>query len=316
MNLCNGKKIRFFLLSIITMSVLLISGCATESQAWQEAVKNDTVENYNAFLEEYPDGEYSQEANSAIEKILWKKAYQTFTVEAFEEYLLEYPKGEFTREAKRCKENAELMERAFTDTYFEEREALRREEEETKTKYEKFSLAMAPVVKGIGVEEAGVYIPGQPNTNKVFVILKVCDSLPGGKISLSSRQGSFLNPISWNDDYLPPHWSPSSVNDINLLLVCTYVDFIELDSIGYGKAPVFNPDGRYEGIMVERTYHRVRLIMRAELREANTGKMLRSKDFSAEPESFPHRIYPGTVDIREYVEPEEVMQWVAEIIEP
>ncbi len=93
MNLCNGNKLRFILLFIITITVLLISGCATEDQAWQEALDNDNIESYNAFLEEYPDGEYAQEAKDKLDPLLWQKANKINTIEGYEEYLEEYPQG-------------------------------------------------------------------------------------------------------------------------------------------------------------------------------------------------------------------------------
>ncbi len=93
MNLCNGQKLRFFLLFIITITLLFISGCATEDQTWQEALDNDTVESYNAFLEEYPDGEYAREAKDKLELLLWREANKIKTIEGYEEYLEKYPNG-------------------------------------------------------------------------------------------------------------------------------------------------------------------------------------------------------------------------------
>ncbi len=99
------RKVLIFIVIII----LILPGCATEDQAWQEAVDNDTIESYDAFLEEYPDGEYAEEA-------LWQKADMANTIEGYDKYMDEYPEGEYFSEAKKGLSDVKWQKTLAEDT--------------------------------------------------------------------------------------------------------------------------------------------------------------------------------------------------------
>ena len=78
----------------IVVIIFLISGCASEEDAWKEALESNTIESYEKFLEIFPDGDYAEEA-------LWQKADMVNTIDVYEKYMDKYPEGEYFSEAKK-----------------------------------------------------------------------------------------------------------------------------------------------------------------------------------------------------------------------
>ena len=64
---------------VILVSVLLISGCTNEVEEWNIATKADTSEDYVTYFEQFPEGDFSDEARSHL-----RKYFRTLHVKAFE----------------------------------------------------------------------------------------------------------------------------------------------------------------------------------------------------------------------------------------
>ena len=82
-------------LILALVMVLILSGCATDEKAWQEAANQNTIESYDAYLEKYPEGEYALEAKEKSEALLWQKVSRINSIPACEDYLEKYPDGKF-----------------------------------------------------------------------------------------------------------------------------------------------------------------------------------------------------------------------------
>jgi hypothetical protein len=93
---------RRVLIYIVVIS-LIISGCATEENAWQKAADDNTIESYKTFLKEYPEGEFAEKAKIRIEifedKLSWEAALENNTIQSYENYLSSFPRGAFTGKA-------------------------------------------------------------------------------------------------------------------------------------------------------------------------------------------------------------------------
>lgn len=84
---------------------LLFFACASQKSMFQKAQMTNTIEAYEQFLEKYPEGEYTFQAKSNIEKLSFKNAESKNTIESYNKYLSIYPEGEFTSQAKSSIEN-------------------------------------------------------------------------------------------------------------------------------------------------------------------------------------------------------------------
>ncbi len=90
--------------SFILMLFVLVflGGCATMQSHWQAAKSADTIEAYEEFLKQYPEGDLSNQTrkrlDSLYEKSDWKDSNQKNTIADFEEFLKKYPLGRFTDE--------------------------------------------------------------------------------------------------------------------------------------------------------------------------------------------------------------------------
>lgn len=97
------KKIIF----IIMVSVLLLS-CSGEKKAWEEAENQNTIEAFQKYLLDFPEGKNIELANKKIDSINveietdkadWEIANKQKRIEIFEEYLLKHPNGQFVKSA-------------------------------------------------------------------------------------------------------------------------------------------------------------------------------------------------------------------------
>jgi hypothetical protein len=90
-----------FLGGLIIVSALIAVGCVDEDKEdWQAAEEANTVEAFEEYLQEHPDGKYVTEAREGLEELHWQAAEEANTVEAFEEYLQEHPDGKYVTEAR------------------------------------------------------------------------------------------------------------------------------------------------------------------------------------------------------------------------
>ncbi|CAN5135838.1 hypothetical protein BH24PSE2_BH24PSE2_04290 [soil metagenome] len=96
---------RYQCYSIVAMlAVVLVVGCDRQPQAWEDASTDDTVAAYDAYLEDYPDGEHAAEARARrdmlAESQAWNKAQSADTPEAYETYLENHASGPHAAEAR------------------------------------------------------------------------------------------------------------------------------------------------------------------------------------------------------------------------
>lgn len=89
-------------ISIIVIAIIIIFALPTlkENSAYNKAVDKYTVESFQDYLVEYPEGKHIDDANFEIEAIRYKNAEQENTVEALKGYLEIYPEGKFADAAQ------------------------------------------------------------------------------------------------------------------------------------------------------------------------------------------------------------------------
>ena len=80
---------------IMVFMLIIIVGCATMQSHWKETKSLNTIESYEKFLEEYPEGEFSAKARAKLEELYFKQAEKINTTESYEEFLKKYPEGKF-----------------------------------------------------------------------------------------------------------------------------------------------------------------------------------------------------------------------------
>ena len=96
-----------------------------EEKEWQEALKLNTMEGYQKFINTYPESEFVEIAKEKISKLIikenqdWQNALKTNTIEGYQEFIKKYPKSEYKAIAKQKIE--ELKKR---------QEEIKREQEE------------------------------------------------------------------------------------------------------------------------------------------------------------------------------------------
>ena len=88
---------------------VLVAGCDRQPQAWEKASTENTVEAYDAYLEEYPNGEHAEEARDRRDDLQeardWAAAEKAGTPEAYRTYLKSHADGEH---AARARERVEV----------------------------------------------------------------------------------------------------------------------------------------------------------------------------------------------------------------
>lgn len=94
-----------------------------DKAAWQKALKAATSEAFHAYLQDFPDGRYTDLAQKRIENMAmaalplpdldeaaWEKAEKKATPDAFNDYLRQFPKGKFAAAAKHRLEKELLLQ--------------------------------------------------------------------------------------------------------------------------------------------------------------------------------------------------------------
>jgi len=94
------------LVSITATSLIvtaLLAGCDTREKDWEAARQADSIAAYEEFLEQHPDGEYTDAARERIagirEQNAWDSARDADSVEAYQAFLDEYPDSEHAAQA-------------------------------------------------------------------------------------------------------------------------------------------------------------------------------------------------------------------------
>jgi len=94
------------LISITATSLIIIAllaGCDTREKDWEAARQADSIAAYEEFLEQHPDGEYTDTARERIaglrQQEAWDSARDADSVEAYQAFLDEHPDSEQAAQA-------------------------------------------------------------------------------------------------------------------------------------------------------------------------------------------------------------------------
>ena len=67
-----------------------------EENTWKAATEAGTIEGYEEYLENYPEGKY---VNEASESLAWVVASNEDTIKSYDQYLTKYPNGKYVNKA-------------------------------------------------------------------------------------------------------------------------------------------------------------------------------------------------------------------------
>jgi len=81
---------------VIVTAILLVTGCATMKNRWETTTSQNNITAYEQFLKKYPDGAYSADAHSRLEKLYFEEAISAGIIWKYESFLKKYPDSEFT----------------------------------------------------------------------------------------------------------------------------------------------------------------------------------------------------------------------------
>lgn len=86
-----------------SVALLALTGC-TDLQDWRSTQRADTIESYEAFLEQYPESQYAPVAQRRLADLIeqrdWQSASEADTAEAYRTFINTHPKGRWVREAR------------------------------------------------------------------------------------------------------------------------------------------------------------------------------------------------------------------------
>jgi len=91
---------------VAAMSIRKSFTAEEENQAWEIAKDSNTVSCYNQFLEDYPDGAHSMDAQEMLMKLqkdetdFWGRIQSSSDVYSYEQYLKKFPQGMYVDQAK------------------------------------------------------------------------------------------------------------------------------------------------------------------------------------------------------------------------
>lgn len=91
-------------LFVAAAAVSLVAACSNPEADWQKAEAENTEAAYQAFLQDHPEGEWAQKAQSQLDAIKdardWENAQTSDAIEAYNNYLLAHPTGAHMGEAR------------------------------------------------------------------------------------------------------------------------------------------------------------------------------------------------------------------------
>jgi cell division protein FtsN len=100
------------LLPLCLGAALCISGCSRQQSDWEKTRAANTTDAYEQFLKNYPNGEFSAQAQARVKELYeerdWQKARDADTLEAYQAFLKDHPEGKWTEEARIRVENFTL----------------------------------------------------------------------------------------------------------------------------------------------------------------------------------------------------------------
>ena len=80
-------------LLILCALLVLLFGCSSENRDWSTAQRENTAASYHSFLQKFPSGKHSAEAQQRIESLDWQSTETADTPGAFRKFLKEHPSG-------------------------------------------------------------------------------------------------------------------------------------------------------------------------------------------------------------------------------
>jgi len=88
---------------VVLLLALVLAGCG-ELQDWRSTQRADTLEAYEAFVEQYPQSQYVPVAQRRLADLVeqrdWLIATESDTAEGYRAFINNHPKGRWTREAR------------------------------------------------------------------------------------------------------------------------------------------------------------------------------------------------------------------------
>jgi len=94
---------RYLLVCVLALAIAL-SACSRRQTEWEMARAADTVESYERFLQSFPEGEFSSQAQARAKELReardWKKAVSANTLGAYQNFVAQYPDGRMSDEAR------------------------------------------------------------------------------------------------------------------------------------------------------------------------------------------------------------------------
>ena len=76
------------------LAIVAACGGDPEERDWQSTMMKRSAEGYEQFLEQYPEGAFSQKAREALESVHFKQVQKDNTLEAVEGFLKRHPDAE------------------------------------------------------------------------------------------------------------------------------------------------------------------------------------------------------------------------------
>jgi hypothetical protein len=99
--MCFARAAKLFFVAVI--AGVILGGCG-ELQDWRSTERADTIESYEAFLEQHPDSQYAPVAQRRLADLIeqrdWLLATERDTAAAYRNFINTHPKGRWLREAR------------------------------------------------------------------------------------------------------------------------------------------------------------------------------------------------------------------------
>lgn len=86
---------------LLLPAILLFFTCASQKIMWDKSLEQNTVQGYEMYLENYPDGKYSLKAKDKIDRLNFYSAKKINTIESYSNYLQNFSNGNFISKAKK-----------------------------------------------------------------------------------------------------------------------------------------------------------------------------------------------------------------------
>jgi hypothetical protein len=91
-------------IGLLSAVALMTLAACSDLQQWRSAQRADTIESYEAFLEQHPESQYAPVAQRRLSDLIeqrdWLSASEVDTAEAYRNFINTHPKGRWVREAR------------------------------------------------------------------------------------------------------------------------------------------------------------------------------------------------------------------------